>query len=316
MNDLIKKISGDLRLDYDYLVGIVNRANYYYKTYPIKKKNGGERWIAQPSPELKTLQYWVVDRILCNYPVSESAFAYNKGDSIKKHAEFHKNARHFFHTDIVHFFFLFNSKMLDRILKKNLEPLSQIIDHPEEVIDTVCKICFRFDRLCIGAVSSPRISNLVMYEFDSTLFDYCKKQGLRYSRYADDIYISSRKYIPKDILEYVDTLLSSQGLKQNWEKTWFCSHKNRCNITGLIITDEQTVSVGTETRSKIKKQLYDKLIHGRGDEKSILGYLSFLKDIEPDTYNKLIIKYSGYCEGDILDALKDPLSETTIVIPK
>ena len=39
MNDLIKKISGDLRLDYDYLVGIVNRANYYYKTYPIKIPN-------------------------------------------------------------------------------------------------------------------------------------------------------------------------------------------------------------------------------------------------------------------------------------
>jgi hypothetical protein len=50
--------------------------------------------------------------------------------------------------------------------------------------------------------------------------------------------------------------------------------------------------------------IYNKLVHNQGDSNHILGYLSFLKDIEPNTYNNLIIKYSQYCDEDIIDALK------------
>jgi len=49
--------------------------------------------------------------------------------------------------------------------------------------------------------------------------------------------------------------------------------------------------------------VYDKLVHNTGNSEQILGYLSFLKDIEPDTYNNIIVKYSRYCQGDIIKSL-------------
>lgn len=90
----------------------------------------------------------------------------------------------------------------------------------------------------------------------------------------------------------------------NMSKTRFYSPKYRRKITGIVITNDSQVSIGTERRINIKKMIYEKLIHNKGDSEQILGYLSFLKDIEPQTYNNLIIKYSQYCEGDIIAALR------------
>ena len=50
--------------------------------------------------------------------------------------------------------------------------------------------------------------------------------------------------------------------------------------------------------------LYDKLVHGRGNSNRLLGWLAFLRNVEPIFYSKLLIKYSKYCKDDIIDFLK------------
>lgn len=92
MSSLITRISSNLQLKDDYISSIIRRSNYYYKDYYIPKSNGGRRKISQASPELKTLQYWVKTNILSLLPISKAAFAYNRGNSIKKHATFHKES--------------------------------------------------------------------------------------------------------------------------------------------------------------------------------------------------------------------------------
>lgn len=104
MSSLITRISSNLQLKDDYISSIIRRSNYYYKDYYIPKSNGGRRKISQASPELKTLQYWVKTNILSLLPISKAAFAYNRGNSIKKHATFHKESYFIFHTDIKDFF--------------------------------------------------------------------------------------------------------------------------------------------------------------------------------------------------------------------
>ena len=74
---------------------------------------------------------------------------------------------------------------------KNFEDLGIDLDS----VGTICEICFRENKLCIGTVSSPIISNIIMYNFDLIMLGYCKKNHLKYSRYADDIYLSSNSYI-------------------------------------------------------------------------------------------------------------------------
>lgn len=142
-----------------------------------------------------------------------------------------------------------------------------------------------------------------MFSFDNALIEYCKKNNYIYSRYADDIYISSNKFISKDVMNHLRLELNKIDFKINYCKTKFYSSKYRRKVTGLILTDDSQLSIGMERRVKIKKMLYNKLVHGIGNPEQILGYLSFLKDIEPNTYNNLIIKYSQYCDEDIITAL-------------
>mgnify|MGYP003254474777 CR=1 FL=1 len=70
--DIIDRIALDLKLDKSYLDRIASRSSFYYRDFKIKKRNGDERRLAQPSPELKTLQYWVLNNVLNKIPVSEA----------------------------------------------------------------------------------------------------------------------------------------------------------------------------------------------------------------------------------------------------
>lgn len=303
--NLIDKIALDLKMDYSYLYRIAERSNFYYRDYKIPKKNGDYRAVSQPNPELKTLQYWVIHNVFTYLPVSDAAFAYKKGDSIKKHAELHKNAKYILHTDISNFFNSIHFEHIYNILEDNKIIFSNLGVDFRDSLQDIKNICFRNDSLCIGAVSSPIISNVIMYSFDMAVNDYCKEKNYIYSRYADDIYISSKSYIKQDIINFLQKELRKLGFNMNMSKTRFYSSKYRRKITGLVITNDSQVSIGTKRRNKIKKMIYNKLVHNKGNSERILGYLSFIKDIEPNTYNNLIIKYSQYCKGDIITTIKN-----------
>lgn len=303
--DVIGKLAKDLKLDYTYIEKIVNRADYYYRDYTIPKKNGGERKISQPSAELKTFQYWVLNNILLKLPVSESAVAYKKGDSIKNNALTHAKSNYILHVDIRDFFSSIKFNHLEGILRTNRKIFEDLdLDMDESVVD-IEKICFRRNQLCIGAVSSPAISNIIMITFDVAMNNYCDAHNLIYTRYADDIYISSENYLNNDILNFVKQQLADKQLYINYKKTRFFSKKYKIKITGLIVGTDKKVYLGTERKKQLKKMLYDKLVHRKGDSNHVLGWLAFLRNVEPIFYSQLLIKYSKYCKGDIVDLLKE-----------
>ena len=194
--------------------------------------------------------------------------------------------------------------MLTDILIKHQETLQASKIWFDDICDIIAKICFRKDELSIGTVSSPIISNIVAYDFDQTIISHCNRFGFQYSRYADDIYISANRYLPAEIKQTVKEHLQSYGFRINESKTWFKSKKSRRKVTGLIITDTGRVSVGIATRQKIKRMIYDRLVKGTGSPDVILGYLAYLKDVEPQVYNRYMIKYASYCDGDVISAIR------------
>ncbi|MBQ3426565.1 MAG: retron St85 family RNA-directed DNA polymerase [Clostridia bacterium] len=301
--NIIARMAQDFKIDHSYLSKIVYRSAFYYKDYYINKRDGKTRRISQASPQLKAMQYWIVENILAKIPVSKGAYAYKKGDSIKRHADIHRLSKHIFHTDIKDFFFNIHFEMLRCALSNHSHIFDEIGIDSSEAFSDIKKICFRNDELCIGTVSSPIISNIVMYNFDEKMIDYCNRNGWIYSRYADDIYISSNYYIPKEVKNFVSAELSDNGFKINTKKTSFISNKYCRKVTGVVLSNDGRVSVGTKQRNAIRKMVYDKIIHKKGSPETILGYIAFLKDIEPQTYNNIIIKYSKYCAGDVIDEI-------------
>ncbi|MPM09635.1 hypothetical protein SDC9_55957 [bioreactor metagenome] len=303
MKSLIEKIAYDLNLDPSYVSNIVDNSQFLYKSYYIPKKNGGERLVQQPSPELKTLQYWVIENILVFLPISNAAMAYRKGSSIKKNALVHSDKSFILHTDIVDFFPSISSKSLELIINKSSSKIVHVHDYPDS-FEVIKKICFLKGHAIIGAVSSPMISNIVMYSFDDEVSSYAIKNGLSYTRYADDIYISSARYISESIICFVTDMLSKYHFTMNAKKTYFLSKKVKLCVTGLTVVGKNYVTINKKMKLLIRKLIYNKLVHNSGNSDVILGYLSFIKDIDVGYYNLLLTKYSTYCSGDIIQNLR------------
>ena len=302
MPSLSSLISSDLGLEQRFVDMTINTSKSHYKNFTIPKRNGGRRAVSQPSPELKVLQYWVVNRLINRLPVSECSFAYTKGNSIKKHALMHVDSKFIFHTDIENFFPTISPNMLRLVFKQNVDLFTDI--DVFSYYNDISKICFKDGGLCIGAVSSPSISNAIMKDFDDCLNDFAKHEGYIYTRYADDIYISSKDYIPNDVKVFVEKELSIRGFSINNSKTHFYSSKNRRVITGLVITNDSKVSIGYMNLCRIKKMVYEKITYGKGDSRAILGYLSFLRDVDPHAYDRIIIKYSKLCNDDVIAVIR------------
>ena len=122
----------------------------------------------------------------------------------------------------------------------------------EEVALAVCSICVTRDQLPQGAPTSPILSNMVAYRLDRDLINFTKAHRLRYTRYADDISLSSYAQptvlfeggvplpgrVPVEQLSAsLRSAILSNGFEINAEKVWFSGPKARKEVTGLIVND-------------------------------------------------------------------------------
>ncbi|GAA4806073.1 hypothetical protein GCM10023307_35760 [Lysobacter hankyongensis] len=145
--------------------------------------------------------------------------------------------------------------------------------------------------LTIGAPSSPYLSNSIIYEFDEFMLRAASNSGGIYTRYADDIYISSKEIWPsKKMEEQARSALSRYApfLKINEYKVRRFSRKRRVNICGLNITSIRNVSVGRDVKKLIRAKI-DYAMNDRLDKKeleSLRGWLSYVESIEPGYISK------------------------------
>lgn len=157
-------------------------ASRKYKTYSIKKRNGGLRTINHPSRELKKYQRIFSKLIFSNLPTHEAVFSYRKGISIKNLAQEHKNNRFLLRIDFKDFFPSLTGKNIRELLEKNLNSFD--FELSKDDITLINNIVCKSNRLTIGAPTSPIISNVLLYDFDCEMNNFSKE--IKYSRYADD----------------------------------------------------------------------------------------------------------------------------------
>lgn len=274
-----------------------------YKIYTIPKRNGEPRLICQPSKELKLLQYFFLRNILTKLPVHAAATAYEKGSSIKVNALAHKDSRVILKLDFKDFFG--SIKMEDWVYyAKSVFP-----EWTEADLIFSSRVLFFGARtiqprqLSIGAPTSPRLANALLFAFDKEMTIYCNNNRMIYTRYADDITISSKEFLDKTgVLEFISERLKLQRhpkLVLNGDKTQLYSRASRRRVTGITLANDGTLSLGRE-----RKRLIRAIIHKHrsepldGDEVDrVRGLIAFARDVDPEFVTRLSGKY-----GD-LDAL-------------
>jgi len=297
---IIERMASELDIETAFIVNVANRSRRYYRVFGIPKRSGGTRTVFHPSPVLKTFQYWLTRNVFAHVPVSDAAVAYRKGNSIKRNAEIHLGSKHLLHLDIKDFFPSIRGNMLGRVIRDNHVRLNLVVDEKDERV--INGLCLLTDHLVIGSVCAPAISNAVMYRFDGAAQQLTGSQGMKYTRYADDMVFSSNAFIEPSIVDRVELLLKEEGFELNRDKTFFMGNRGRKTVTGIVINAGYP-SIGRTRKESIKTLLYRKLRYNEGDSAVILGHMSFLRDVEPDTFNSYVAKYGRLFNANVMETL-------------
>lgn len=285
-------------------------APYRYKKFKILKRNKkGFRDIAQPTKELKYLQRKAVQKldIISELPIHSSAKAYMKGINIFQNAEAHKNNQFLLKMDFSNFFPSLNPSDLISYIEENYSIELDIYD--KKIVSNLFFYRKRRNKpleLSIGAPSSPHISNILMYKFDVIVSDFCKLKNITYTRYADDLTFSTNeKEILFNLPVYISdicTEIQHPRLLVNELKTVFLSKKGNRHVTGLVISNNNKVSIGRKKKRYIKSLVYN-FSNGVIDKSNLAylkGYLSFCSSFDQSFVRSLESKYGK----EILEAIK------------
>lgn len=297
---LISKFIEEFGISSHDALKLIKTAPKRYKVYEIEKKNKkGTRTIAHPASELKLLQRWLVQNFLNNdkFPVHKSATAYEQGKSIIDNASPHKENNYILKLDFKDFFPSITQKDFFIFIKDKGIKIS------EADLFAISQALFRLPKgenlleLSIGAPSSPKVSNIIMYDFDKSTDDYCTKNNIKYTRYADDLTFSTNKPdILKNCLKEVEAIIKKleyPKLSLNIKKTIFSSKKHRRIVTGLILTNDGNISLGRD-----KKRLISAKIHHFKNNKlspdecfELQGHLAYINVAEKAFLHSMENKY-------------------------
>ncbi len=324
---------------------IIRKAPLLYKVYEISKKNKskGKRTIAQPTPELKKIQREAVLKLEKKIPVHPCAKAYIKGvNGILANAQTHKCSKYFFKYDFKDFFPSIKAADFNKHLEK--------AEYSEQDRIDFLRIFFRFDKkatrknpqnvysalrnkylnehananllklitknykdefqLSIGAPSSPFVSNVIMFDFDTHMDKWAKENDFIYTRFADDITIScQKKQDPKTITKKLNETLKGlkyPKLRLNNSKQKYVSFKSRVTITGLNITPDHKVSLGRKKKKQIRAMIHH-YVEGKFPKHKInelSGWLAYANAVDSEFFKSMQKKYTPERIASIMQSPK------------
>ena len=275
--------------------------------------SAGGRKIVAPQPDLKLVQCWISDYINTEFDIYlPYATAYEKGSSVCHNAKLHANSSHFLLLDICHFFESCTQKMVRNLFSggvyQSTNAASRLRLTADDVDLLVALSCYR-GSLATGSPCSPFIANRIMASFDHEIAAGLGEKFV-YSRYSDDICISSTEWINSaEISTFVGSRLRQKSFDLNSDKTRCFGRGHLRKITGIYLDCDGVLRLGPQRKAELKRLLYQALMRecDRNHAHRVLGHLSFCRQVEPDYYNALLAKYASYGKavscGGVMPAL-------------
>ena len=267
---------------------------YRYKTYQIEKRSTGFRTISQPSKDLKVVQRFMLEKFLNpKLIVHDAAKAYKTDTNILDNAKPHLKNSYILKMDFEDFFPSITAKDFVNYL------ISSNIAEENYESELLAKIFFMNKngelRLSIGSPGSPIISNALLKDFDKVIFDQCVKEGIAYTRYSDDITLSTNHQDilfawPEKVKAYLLTM-NSPKLKLNEEKTIFSSKKFNRHVTGITITNDGKPSIGRGRKRTLRSRVFHAANCSEKELANLRGHIAFATQVDAHFLVSLNKKY-------------------------
>ncbi|MBR5551664.1 MAG: RNA-directed DNA polymerase [Muribaculaceae bacterium] len=216
-----------------------------YRTFHIRKKNGGLREIKAPCYQLNIILRMLNIAFESVFEPDSVAMGFAPGRSVVNNAQMHIRHNYVFNLDLKDFFL---SIPQARVWKRlQLAPFNFSL----EIANVVAGLCCSYNEerdqnvLPQGAPTSPLLTNAICGNLDRKMKGLAKRFGLHYSRYADDMTFSSMHNVYKEGGEFRTELLkiiSEQGFTVNDKKTRLHKAEHRQEVTGLTVNTKANVS--------------------------------------------------------------------------
>lgn len=305
---ILEQMAVDLDLSTSFIQSIARGASYEYKVYQIPKRTGGMRTIHHPSRRLKALQRWLLINVIAPLPVHTAATAYRKGRSIFDNANAHAASSFLLRMDLSSFF--------ESIREADIR--SYIVQHPSTFAqwtdidaDILCQVVCRKLALTIGAPSSPALSNALCYEMDVLLTSICEKNQVTYTRYADDLFFSTKApdvlhRLQREIEVAIGELPVPAHLKINASKTRHSSRRGTRRITGIVLGSDGHAYIGRDLKRKIRALIFNFAALSIESRIKLAGLIAYAKGLDPEFVNSLINKYGLVA---VRQAMRPPTSD-------
>lgn len=249
-----------------------------HREFTIPKRNGGTRRICAPRPALLDLQRDLLRLLEGDYlpRVHVHGFVSGHQRSIVSNARQHVGKRWVLNIDLEDYF---ESIHFGRV-KGRL--IASPYGYPDEIAQFIAHVaCFETQKevdgtrrttsvLMPGGALSPILANIVTDKLDAELARFCRQLGCTYTRYADDITVSSnRRTFPAPIGRFADPesfvdftlsdsfqqIVEDNGFRVNHDKTRLLGQAFQQDVTGLVVNEK--VNVKRKFVREVRAMLHD-----------------------------------------------------------
>lgn len=244
--------------------------------------------------KLRDIHSRIVMLLQSQYAYSECSYAYQKGIGVKDCIEAHIHSCYFLKTDIHKYF---DSISFDRMIQKieHTEGLTKFFLNRKAFIQA----CFYEDKLPIGFVSSPILSDIYLHDFDLEMEG---EQGVVYTRYADDLILSTSSGEDKERLESIKEkiayLLEKEALQLNSKKTYLRrlgSEGDAIHLLGINLVktsgEENRITISgkylVETSKKIAELMSGTASNADSLCLEVCGRIEFIRYFSTESFDKL-----------------------------
>jgi len=211
-----------------------------YRTFTISKRGGGTRLIEAPCLQVKILQDALLRRLEEIYVPRASVHGFTFGRSIVTNARRHVGCTWLLNVDLQDFF---PSIHIGRVIGLFKAPP---FNCENEAATVLAQICTLNGRLPQGAPTSPIVSNMICFKMDRQILEFARVNRCIYTRYADDISISTRlPELPSTIAAQhgevliigneLSSIITSARFQINASKVRLQHRSHRLVVTGLKV---------------------------------------------------------------------------------
>ena len=254
----------------------------------IRKTDGSLRITYDAHPSLKRIHRKIQQEMLTAVHFPQFLTGSLKGRDIKSNARVHLGAAILINEDVSGFF-------PSTTRAQVFDIWHNFFGFSPDVADCLATLTTYQGSLPQGAITSSYLANLAFWRDEPNLRDRLATQGIRYSRYVDDISLSSVTPLSftkvQELISDVFGMMIARGYAPKRSKHTITTSSRRMSVTSLTVNDSLGLDSAGRRRLRAAVHRIEKYVALSGslpeDFRSVLGKVIYARQFHPAFANAL-----------------------------